>query len=163
MSPSPLRGAFLATSEKFLPELAVRSGQQAAVNIFQSVVFAAIVCGPVGTMSGSLGPAPVGALAQDWLTKPGYPMVAARVADAINALAATGFVSQVIASFTKTIMAEIAVLKRIPSRSSVTFLMQACSVFNCAGVAAMPLMAELSLIRFSNSWLLGSIRLLRQH
>ncbi len=56
----------------------------------------------------------------------------------------TGFVSQVIASFTKTIIAEIAVLKRIPSRSSVTFLMQACSVFNCAGVAATSLMAPSS-------------------
>ena len=62
------------------------------------------------------------------------------------------FYSQVIASFTKTIIAEIAVLKRIPSRSSVTFLMHACSVFNCAGVAATSLMAALSLIRFSKSW-----------
>src|SRR5204862_2902963 len=53
-----------------------------------------------------------------------------------------GFVSHVIASFTKTIIAEIAVLKRMPSKSSVTFLMQACSVFICAGVAAASLMFE---------------------
>ena len=53
----------------------------------------------------------------------------------------TGFVSHVIASFTKTIIAEIAVLKRMPSRSSVTFLMQACSVLSCAGVGGTSLIA----------------------
>ena len=46
----------------------------------------------------------------------------------------TGFVSHVIASFTKTIIAEMAVLKRIPSRSSVTFLMHVCNVLSWAGV-----------------------------
>ena len=63
----------------------------------------------------------------------------------------TGFVSHVIASFTKTIIAEMAVLKRIPSRSSVTFLMQACSVLSCAGVGGVSLIAGLSLISSSNS------------
>jgi hypothetical protein len=63
----------------------------------------------------------------------------------------TGFVSHVIASFTKTIIAEMAVLKRIPSRSSVTFLMQAWSVLSCAGVAVMSLIAGLSLISSSSS------------
>ncbi len=59
----------------------------------------------------------------------------------------------VIASLMKTIIAEIAVLKRSPSRSSVTFLMHACSVFNCAGVAAIHFaMPPSSRIRFSNSW-----------
>ena len=46
----------------------------------------------------------------------------------------TGLVSQVIASLMKTIRAEMAVLKRRPSRSSVTFLMQAWSALSWAAV-----------------------------
>ena len=49
-----------------------------------------------------------------------------------------GLVSQVMASLTNTISAEMAVLKRMPSRSSVTFLMQACSALSCAGSAGRP-------------------------
>ena len=35
----------------------------------------------------------------------------------------------------KTIIAEMAVLNRSPSRSSVTFLMHVCSTLSCSGVA----------------------------
>ena len=60
----------------------------------------------------------------------------------------TGFVSHVIASLTKTIIAEMAVLKRIPSSSPVTFLMQACSVLSCAGVGRYIFDAGFNLIKF---------------
>jgi len=43
-----------------------------------------------------------------------------------------GLVSQVMASFTKIISAEMAVLNRSPSKSSVTFLIQAWSVLSWA-------------------------------
>src|SRR5512140_2099392 len=45
-----------------------------------------------------------------------------------------GLVSQVMASLIKTINAEMAVLNRRPSRSSVTFLIAACSALSCSGV-----------------------------
>jgi hypothetical protein len=64
---------------------------------------------------------------------------------------AAGLVSHVIASFTNTIIAEMAVLKRSPSRSSVTFLMQVCSALSCSFVASASLMAAFKRISAKNS------------
>ena len=68
-------------------------------------------------------------------------------------MTAAGLVSQVMASLTKIISAEMAVLKRKPSRSSVTFLMQAWSVLSWAGVAGDVLDggAELDVVQASGS------------
>src|SRR5690349_87794 len=52
-----------------------------------------------------------------------------------------GLISHVIASVTNTMSAEMAVLKRRLSRSSVTFLMHACSALSCAGDGSASLMA----------------------
>ena len=63
----------------------------------------------------------------------------------------TGLVSQVIASLMKTIRAEMAVLKRRPSRSSVTFLMQAWSALSWAAVGWVSLMPGASRMFSSSS------------
>ena len=55
------------------------------------------------------------------------------------------------ASFTNTISAEIAVLNRIPSKSSVTFLMHVCSVLSCAGVPGTSWIAALKRTSASSS------------
>ena len=51
---------------------------------------------------------------------------------------ANGFVGHAMASLTNIIIAEMAVLRRMASKSSVTFLMQVWSVLSWAGGAAPP-------------------------
>lgn len=72
-------GTFLRMIEAYLGEEAFRAGIQAYMREHQyGNTVAADLWSALEKASGE----PVGALAQDWLTKPGYPMVAARVADA---------------------------------------------------------------------------------